>query len=234
MEEFLDRSGRLLGEEAVESLASKKVAVFGLGGVGSYTCEALVRSGIGEIHIVDKDVVDVTNINRQLIATSKTVGKPKTQVMRDRLTEINPKVRIFCYPVFYREDQDFPFDQMDYVVDAIDTVTSKILLITKAKEAGVPVISAMGAGNKVKAQGFMVADLSDTRVCPLAKVMRKELKNRGISHVKVVYSEEKPMKFPRDEQHKSTPGSMSYVPGVCGLILAGEVIQDLLNIQKKG
>ena len=200
-------------------------------------CEALARSGVGTFDLIDNDKVCETNINRQIIATVKTVGQYKTDVMKERILEINPKAEVHIYPCFFLPENasDFPFDAYDYVVDAVDTVTAKIELVLQAKKAGVPVISSMGTGNKLDATAFKVADISQTKVCPLAKVMRRELKKRGISELKVVYSEETPIcpseTTNEDTTRRAIPGSISFVPSVAGLIIAGEVIKDLTGTQ---
>ncbi len=219
MEEFV-RTEQLLG--SLEKLNKAHVAVFGVGGVGGYVVEALVRSGVGEITVVDKDVVSESNINRQIIALHSTVGMPKVEAIRARALDINPSVKIHTYETFFLPEtsNDFDFSKFDYVVDAVDTVSAKIEIAVKAKEAGVPVISAMGAGNKLDPTKFEVADIYETSVCPLARVMRKELKARGIEGVKVVYSKEESVKT-------EGVGSVSFVPSVMGLIIAGEVIKDL-------
>jgi tRNA A37 threonylcarbamoyladenosine dehydratase len=222
--------------------------VFGIGGVGGYTVEALVRSGVGAFDLIDDDKVCLTNLNRQIIATRKTVGKYKAEVMRERISDINPDADVRIYKTFFLpENQDeFPFEEYDYVVDAVDTVTAKIALIMKCEEMGIPIISSMGAGNKLDPSAFRVADIYDTKVCPLARVMRRELKKRGIKRLKVVYSEEKPIRpiedmaiscrahciCPPGAQHKCTerrdiPGSTAFVPSVAGLIIAGEIVKDL-------
>ncbi|MBO4411370.1 MAG: tRNA threonylcarbamoyladenosine dehydratase [Lachnospiraceae bacterium] len=239
MENPLDRTERLIGPEALEKLKKARVAVFGLGGVGSYAAEALARSGIGTLDLIDHDTVSVTNLNRQLIATTETVGRRKVDVMRERILSIRPETEVHCRPVFYLPETraDFDFSAYDYVIDAIDTVTAKLALIEQAKEAGTPVISAMGAGNKLDPTAFEVADISKTSVCPLAKVMRRELKKRGIEHLKVVYSKEQartPEEEPDPEgkRKKAVPGSIAFVPSVMGLILAGEVIRDLIGVKR--
>ena len=226
MKEQFERTARLLGEEAVGSLQGKRVAVFGIGGVGGYLCEALVRSGIGAFDLVDSDRVCESNINRQIIATHATVGQYKVDAMKERMLAINPEVKVEVYRTFFLPEnaEDFPFDQYDYVADAVDTVTAKIAIIERAKRVNVPVISAMGAGNKLDPTAFRVADIEKTKVCPLAKVMRRELKNRGIKGVKVVYSEETPVTPAGDAR---TPASIAFVPSVCGLVMAGEIIKDL-------
>lgn len=229
MEHWLSRTEYLIGKDHLEKLKNSHVAIFGCGGVGSYTIEALCRSGIGHLTIVDKDVVDVTNINRQLIADVTTVGKLKVEVCKQRLLRINPDIAITAFPLFYdtsTADELFNF-HYDYIVDAIDTVSSKLSLIEEAKSRHIPIISCMGTGNKLDPTKFEVIDISKTSVCPLAKVMRKELGKRGIKHLKVVYSKEEPTRF--DNVDKKTPASISFVPSVAGLILAGEVIKDLLN-----
>ena len=206
------------------------VALFGVGGVGGYVAEALGRAGIGTLTLVDKDTVSVSNINRQIIATYDTVGRPKTEVMAERLRAINPDIRIECRDCFFLPDtaDAFDFTGYDYVVDAVDTVTAKLELIKRAKEAGVPVISCMGTGNKLDPSRFEITDIEKTSVCPLAKVMRRELKKRGITKVKVLYSKEEPIKH----EAGAVPGSISFVPSVAGLMIAGEVINDLLREEK--
>ena len=242
------RTELLLGKVGMEKLAGARVAVFGIGGVGGYVCEALVRSGVGAFDLIDDDKVCLTNINRQIIATRKTVGKYKVDVMQERMQEINPDVKVQVHKCFFLPENasEFPFSEYDYVVDAVDTVTAKLELMMKAKEAGVPIISSMGAGNKLDASQFKVADIYQTRVCPLAKVMRRELKKRGVEKLKVVYSEEMPTRpvedmaiscrtnciCPPGAKHKCTerrdiPGSVAFVPSVVGLIIAGEVVKDL-------
>jgi len=245
------RTQLLLGEEAMEKLKNARVAVFGIGGVGGYTCEALVRSGVGHFDLIDDDKVCLTNLNRQIIATRKTVGKYKTEVMKERILDINPDAKVDTYQCFFLPENadEFPFEEYDYVVDAVDTVTAKISLVMKCKELGIPIISSMGAGNKLDASAFKVADIYKTNVCPLAKVMRRELKKRGVKKLKVVYSEEKPIEQKEDmaiscrtncicppgAKHKCTerraiPGSVAFVPSVVGLIIAGEVVKDLTAI----
>lgn len=242
------RTQLLLGKEAMDKLKSSRVAVFGIGGVGGYVCEALVRSGVGQFDLIDDDKVCITNINRQIIATRKTIGQYKTDVMKERMLEINPDVIVNVHQCFFLPDNadEFPFEEYDYVVDAVDTVTAKIALVMKCQEKEVPIISSMGAGNKLDASAFRVSDIYKTKMCPLAKVMRHELKKRGVKKLKVVYSEEKPIR-PLDDMsissstncicppgavHKSTerrdiPGSVAFVPSVAGLIIGGEVIKDL-------
>lgn len=242
------RTELLFGKEAMDKLAGSKVAVFGIGGVGGYVCEALVRSGVGAFDLIDDDKVCLTNLNRQIIATRSTVGKYKTDVMRDRMLDINPNVEVEVHKCFFLPENadDFPWDSYDYVVDAVDTVTAKIALVMKCKEKNIPIISSMGAGNKLDPTAFEVADIYKTSVCPLAKVMRRELKKRGVKKLKVVYSKEQPIRpiedmsiscrtnciCPPGAAHKCTerrdiPGSTAFVPSVVGLIIAGEVIKDL-------
>ena len=240
MEEKFSRTGLLLGEDGVNKLADSHVAVFGIGGVGGYVAEALVRSGIGEITLVDKDEVAESNINRQIIATTKTVGRKKVEVMAERIGDINPACIVHSHACFYLPETagEFDFTKYDYVVDAVDTVTAKLSLAEQCAAAGVTMISCMGAGNKLDPSRFEVADISKTSVCPLARVMRRELKKRGIEHLKVVYSKEEPVahKMPQapvagdetgEKTAKPAPGSVAFVPSVAGLILAGEVIRDL-------
>lgn len=245
------RTELLFGKEAMERLEQSRVAVFGIGGVGGYTVEALVRSGVGAIDLIDDDKVCLTNLNRQIIATRKTVGKYKVDVMKERILEINPECKVEVHKCFYLpENKDaFDFLQYSYVVDAVDTVTAKLQLVMEAQEKGVPIISSMGAGNKLNPAEFEVADIYKTSVCPLAKVMRRELKKRGVKKLKVVYSKEKPIRpiedmaiscrtnciCPPGAKHKCTerrdiPGSTAFVPSVVGLIIASEVIKDLVNL----
>lgn len=232
-ENQFERTALLLGKASVERLARKRVAVFGVGGVGGFVCEGLVRAGIGAIDIVDKDTVALSNINRQLIALHSTVGKNKVDVLEERLKDINKNLIIKKYKCFFLPEtsETFDFREYDYVVDAIDTVTGKIELILKAKEAGVPIISAMGAGNKLEPAGFQVSDIYKTSVCPLARVMRRELKKRGVDKLKVVYSKEEPIKPQFEEGEEVVPGSISFVPPIVGLIIAGEVVKDLIRVE---
>lgn len=228
------RTELLLGEHGMEKLKSARVAVFGIGGVGGHTAEALVRSGLGEIDIIDSDTVSVTNINRQIIALLSTVGQKKVDVMERRLKDISPYIKVNKYDCFYLPEtaSEFDFSKYDYVIDAIDTVTGKIGLIMQANESGTPIISSMGAGNKLSPEGFKVADIYKTKCCPLAKVMRHELKKRGIKKLSVVYSEELPMKpLPSGEEcsKRQVPGSVSFVPSVAGLIIAGKVVNDIVG-----
>ena len=242
------RTQLLLGADNMDRLSNAKVAVFGIGGVGGYVVEALARSGVGSFVLVDDDKVCLTNLNRQIIATRSTIGKYKVDVMKERILDINPKVEVNVHKCFYlpATKDEFDFSQYSYVVDAVDTVTAKIQLVMEAKEAGVPIISSMGAGNKLDPTAFEVADIYKTSVCPLAKVMRRELKKRGVKKLKVVYSKEQPTRpiedmsiscrtnciCPPGAAHKCTerrdiPGSTAFVPSVVGLIIAGEVIKDI-------
>ena len=222
------RTERIFGADALKKLSASRVAVFGIGGVGGYVVEALARSGIGALDLIDSDTVDITNLNRQIVATTKTIGLSKVDVAAGRVADINPDCAVKTYKTFFLPETTglFDFSQYDYVVDAIDTVTGKTGLILAAQAANVPVISAMGAGNKIDPTAFEVADIYKTSVCPLAHVMRKELKKRGVKHLKVVYSKEKPLTPAGDD--KRIPGSTSFVPPVVGLIIAGEVVKDLL------
>lgn len=248
------RTELLLGKDNMERLANARVAVFGVGGVGGYTVEALARSGVGTLDLIDDDKVCLTNINRQILATRSTVGKYKVDVARDRILDINPHAVVNTYKTFYMPDnaEQFDFTQYDYVVDAIDTVTGKIQLVEQANACGVPIISSMGAGNKLDPSAFEVADIYKTSVCPLAKVMRRELKKRRIRHLKVVYSKEQPLE-PIDDmaiscrehcicppgavrkctERRAIPGSTAFVPSVVGLIIAGEVVKDLTVNRKE-
>lgn len=227
------RTELILGTEAMEKLAASRVAVFGIGGVGGYTVEALVRSGVGAIDLIDNDKICLTNINRQIIATHKTIGMFKVDAAEQRCLDINPDVKIKKHKVFYTPEtsERFDFKQYDYIVDAIDTVTGKLELVEKANEANTPIISSMGAGNKMDAAAFKVADIYKTSVCPLAKTMRRECKKRGIKHLKCVYSEEMPIPPSNSAEElngrRQVPGSNAFVPSVVGLIIAGEVIKDL-------
>ena len=227
MEDMLSRTALLLGEEGVARLKGARVAVFGAGGVGGYAIEALCRSGVGEIDVFDSDTVSVSNLNRQIIATKDTVGKAKVDVARDRILSINPSCRVNTHEVFYSPENAAEYDLTvyDYVIDAIDSVTSKIELIVRACEAGVRIISSMGAGNKLDPTAFEVADIYKTSVCPLARALRSQLKKRGVNALKVVYSKEEPIKSGEGEVR--VPGSVAFVPSVAGLIIAGEVIKDI-------
>lgn len=233
MNDKFTRTALLLGEAGIHKLEQAHVILFGVGGVGGYVAEALARSGIGHLSLVDKDIVSESNINRQIIATMKTVGRPKVEVMKERIEEINPEAKVDIYHCFYLPEtaDRFDFKTYDYVVDAVDNVTAKIELALRAKAAGVPMIASMGAGNKLDASRFEVSDIYRTSVCPLAKVMRRELKKRGVDSLKVVYSREEPIKneAPGEEGRRSTPGSVAFVPSVAGLILAGEVVKDICN-----
>ena len=258
------RTEMLLGREAMERLSRARVAVFGVGGVGGYVCEALVRSGIGHFLLTDNDVVSLSNLNRQIIATEKTVGRQKTEVMRERMLSIDPAVDVSVRNCFFLPENaaSFPFSEFDYVVDAVDTVTAKIEIILRAQKAGVPVISAMGAGNKLAPGRFRVSDIYETDVCPLAKVMRRELRKRGVKALKVVWSDEPPVKPARQAEvapaetacsgemgspgdgasrqpvpgcsgtRRAIPGSIAYAPAIAGLMIAGEVIRDLTKGEK--
>ena len=230
MLEQFSREALLIGKENVEKLNNSKVVIFGIGGVGSYVVEALARAGIGSFILVDKDVVDVTNINRQIIATTKTIGKPKVELAKKRILEINPDANVTIYKEFFTpESTDFFDSTTDYIVDCVDTVTAKLEIIIRAKKHNIPVISAMGTGNKLDPTKFEVTDIYKTSVCPLAKVMRKELKIRGIKKLKVVYSKEIPDRVDKNSDMR-TPASISFVPSVAGLILAGEVVKDIIKI----
>lgn len=232
------RTQMLLGKTALDKLADSRVAVFGVGGVGGYAVEALARSGIGAIDLIDNDKVCLSNLNRQIIATHKTIGKYKVDAAEERLIDINPEIKVFKHRVFLLPENasDFDFSQYDYVIDAIDTVAGKIALAEKAQEAGVPIISSMGAGNKLNPEAFEVTDIYKTSVCPLARVMRRELKKRGIKKLKVVYSKEQAIKHldiaggENTDSRSHTPGSAAFVPSVAGLIIAGEVIKDLTGV----
>ena len=245
MQEQFIRTAMLLGECGVEQLMNKRVAVFGIGGVGGHAAEALARSGIGALDLIDNDAVSLSNLNRQIIAAFDTVGRQKTEVMKERIISINPRCLVRTYDCFYlpEEREQFPFAEYDYIVDAVDTVTAKIDLAAAAQEKGIPIISSMGTGNKLDPTRLEVADIYDTSVCPLAKVMRKELKSRGIRALKVVYSREKPRiplsvkgedgKVPvRENTGRPVPGSTAFVPAAAGLIIAGEVVLSLAGIVK--
>ena len=237
MKEEFFRTAMLLGEEAVEKLRRSRVAIFGIGGVGGYTLEALARAGIGQLDLIDSDTVSPSNINRQLLATHSTLGMRKVDAGRQRVLDINPEAQVRTWPIFYTPEtaDRFDFSQYDYIVDAIDTVTGKLTLVERAVAAGTPIICCMGTGNKLDAAAFEVADISKTSMCPLARVMRKELSKRGIKHLKVVYSREEALTPAGAEEEmqrtgkRQIPGSVSFVPGTAGLILAGEVIKDLVR-----
>jgi len=236
IEEF-SRTQILLGEAAMKRLCKARVAVFGVGGVGGYVVEALARCGVGQLDLCDSDVVSVSNINRQILATHSTVGQLKVEVAKRRIADINPDCVVRTYPFFYLPDtaDRFDFTQYDYIVDAIDTVTGKLALVERATAAGTPIICSMGTGNKLDPAAFQVADISKTSMCPLSRIMRKELKKRGIHHVKVVYSQEEALTPAADPEElartgkRQIPGSMAFVPGAAGLILAGEVVRDLVK-----
>lgn len=252
MAEWLSRTNRLIGKENTDILADAHVAVFGIGGVGGFTVEALARSGVGHIELIDHDTVAESNLNRQIIATRDCIGRDKVDVMKERILSINPNADVVVHKCFYLPENkdDFDFTKYTYIVDAVDTVTAKLTIIEEAKKAGVPVISSMGTGNKLDPTAFEVADISKTSVCPLAKVMRRELKKRGISHVKVVYSKEDARTPIEDDEHvpgedsttaliesmesggrkKIAPASIAFVPSVAGLIIAGEVIKDICGL----
>ncbi|HBX74659.1 MAG TPA: tRNA threonylcarbamoyladenosine dehydratase [Acidaminococcaceae bacterium] len=227
MENQFARTELLLGKDNMEKLAAARVCIFGIGGVGGYVAEALARSGVGHLELVDNDTVCLSNLNRQIIATHRTLGQYKADVMKERILSINPAAEVTVHKCFYLPETraQFDFANYDYVVDAIDTVTGKISLVLQAEESGTPIISSMGAGNKLDPAAFQVADIYQTSVCPLAKVMRKELKKRGVKKLKVVYSKELPVTVQR-----SIPGSVAFVPSVVGLIIAGEVVKDILGI----
>ena len=226
-----DRTIALFGDENFDKLKKTKILIFGIGGVGGYTVEALARSGIENFCLVDGDVVSESNINRQIIATTKSVGRAKVEVMKERILEINPDAKVETKKLFYlpQNAEQVCFEEYDYIVDAVDTVTAKLDIIERASRLNKKIISAMGAGNKIDATGFVVADIFDTKVCPLAKVTRKELKARGIEKLKVVYSEEIPYNCTTDENGKRVPCSNAYVPGMAGLTMAGEIIIDIIN-----
>lgn len=238
MEQQFSRTELIYGAEGVRRLAQSRVAVFGVGGVGGYVVEALARSGIGTLDLIDSDRVCLSNLNRQIIATHQTIGQLKVEAAKQRIRDINPECVVNCYPVFYGPDTagQFDFTQYDYVVDAIDTVTGKLQLVEQAVTSGTRIISSMGAGNKVDPSAFRVADLSKTSICPLARVMRKELKKRGIKHLKVVYSEEPPLPPAGGEQdstqRRPVPGSNAFVPAAAGLVIAGEVVRELTGFER--
>lgn len=232
MENQFSRTEMLIGKEGINKLQKSKVAIFGIGGVGSYVVEALARVGVGNFILVDSDIITKTNINRQIIATTKTIGKLKVDVAKERILEINPNATVKTYAEFFKQDSSIFLDNsINYIIDAIDTVSSKIELITKAKELNISIISSMGTGNKLDPTKFEITDIYKTSVCPLAKVMRKELKKRKIDKLKVIYSKEEPIKIQKNdiETKKSIPGSISYVPSVAGLIIASEVVKDIIK-----
>lgn len=229
------RTELLIGKEKIEKLQNAKVAIFGIGGVGSFVLEGLVRAGIGKFILVDNDNISITNLNRQIIATTKTIGKPKVEVAKERILEINPNAKIEIYNEFFVPESNEILDNtIDYIVDAIDTITSKIELVVRANKLKIPIISSMGTGNKLDATKFEITDIYKTTVCPLARVMRKELRNRKIDHLKVIYSKEEPIKSIEDintieNVKKQVPGSISFVPSVAGLIISGEVVKDIIK-----
>ena len=242
MKKEFARTERLFGREAMEKLARSRVAVFGIGGVGGYAVEALARSGVGALDLIDSDRISPSNLNRQLHALHSTLGRPKVEAAAERVRDINPACTVRCFPVFFLPETrgQFDFTQYDYVVDAIDTVSGKLALVEAAREAEVPIICSMGAGNKTEASALRVADLYETAVCPLARILRKECRRRGIERVKVVYSEEKPLR-PLEESEemppegrRELPGSTAFVPAAAGLILAGEVVKDLIGFDRRG
>lgn len=235
---MFSRTELLIGKENIKKLQNSKVAIFGIGGVGSYVVEGLVRAGIGSFILVDNDEVSISNLNRQIIATTKTIGKPKVEVAKERILEINPNANVTIYKEFYMPDNKVELtDDISYIVDAIDTVTAKIALIEEADKLKIPIISSMGTGNKLDPTKFEVTDIYKTSVCPLAKVIRKELRSRGIKKLKVVYSKEEPIKNIKEEADENiefkgkayVPGSISFVPSVAGLIIASEVVKDIIN-----
>ena len=238
-EQFL-RTEMLLGRDAIEKLQSARVAVFGLGGVGGYAVEALARSGVGSLDLIDSDIVSVSNLNRQILATHSTVGMLKVDAAKNRVLDINPACNVRTYPIFYTPDtaDSFDFTEYDYIVDAIDTVTGKLALVERAMAVNTPIICCMGTGNKLDASAFQVADISETAMCPLARVMRKELTKRGIRHLKVVYSQEEALTPTGWEEEaaalgkRQIPGSVAFVPGAAGLLLAGEVVRDLTGFSR--
>ncbi len=235
MEERYVRTAMLIGENGVDKLKNSSVLLFGVGGVGSFAAEALARAGVGNIGLCDNDAVSVSNLNRQLVALQSTVGRLKVDVMRERIADINPDTKVTVYPCFFSAEtaDNFNFDDYDYIIDAIDTVTSKLLIIKTAKEKNIPVISCMGTGNKLDPTALTVTDIKKTSGCPLARVMRRELKNLGINSLKVIFSTEQPIKplFQPDSDKRSVPGSVSFVPSAAGIIAAGEVIKDIIKSQ---
>ena len=226
------RTELLIGEEGIEKLKKSKIAIFGIGGVGSFVVEGLVRAGIGNFILIDNDDISLTNLNRQIHATHKTIGKSKVEVMKERILEINPEAKVEIFKTFYMPDckEKILDESIDYIIDAVDTVTAKIELVVESNRLNIPIISSMGTGNKLDPTRFEITDINKTSVCPLAKVMRKELKQRGIKKLKVLYSKEEPIKVKANEEEttkKNVPGSISFVPSVAGLIIAGEVVKDL-------
>lgn len=243
MHNEFSRTQILIGKNGIEKLSNSKVAIFGIGGVGSYVVEGLVRAGIGNFILVDNDKISLTNLNRQIIATTKTIGKSKVLTAKNRIIEINPDAKVEAYEEFFMpESKDFFDSTVDYVIDCVDTVTAKIEIIVRAQKLNIPIISSMGTGNKLDPTKFEVTDIYKTEICPLAKVMRKELRNRGVKKLKVIYSKETPIELKNSldnigdsnsETKKRVPGSISFVPSVAGLIIAGEVVRDILEINKK-
>ena len=235
MDSRFSRTERIFGAQGMEKLRNSCVAVFGVGGVGSYIAEGLARSGVGHIHLIDSDEVDITNLNRQLEALSETVGQPKAEAMKQRILQINPECEVTVHDCFFLPENsaDFDFTKYDYVADAVDTVTAKIELVVKAQREGTPIISSMGTGNKLSPALLEVEDIYKTSVCPLARVMRQELKKRGVKHLKVVYSKEEPIKAlaseEEDQHRRSIPASAVFVPGTAGLIIASEIVKELVN-----
>lgn len=225
------RTELLLGKDGIEKIKKSKIAIFGIGGVGSYVVEGLARAGVSNFILVDKDVVDLTNLNRQLIATHSTIGKPKVEVAKERILSINPNAKVDIYQEFFMpETKGIINESIDYIIDCIDTVTAKIELVVRANNLNIPIISSMGTGNKLEPTQFEITDIYKTSVCPLAKVMRKELKSRNIKKLKVLYSKEEPIKHEgKDENGKTLPGSVPFVPSVAGLIIAGEVVKDIIK-----
>ncbi len=234
MSNQFSRTELLIGKEGIEKLQNSKVAIFGIGGVGSFVVEGLVRAGVGSFVLVDNDKICLTNLNRQIISTRKTVGKPKVEVAKERILEINPEANVEIHQEFFMPDsQGILDDTVDYIIDAVDTVTAKIELVMRANKLNIPIISSMGTGNKLDPTRFEVTDIYKTSICPLAKVMRKELRSRGVKKLKVVYSKEEPIKLAKtteeNKEKKQVPGSISFVPSVVGLIIAGEVIKDIIK-----
>ena len=237
------RTELLIGKDGIKKLENSKVCIFGIGGVGSYVVEGLVRAGIGNFILVDNDKISLTNLNRQIIATTKTLGNSKVQTAKNRILEINPDAKVEVYEEFFMpESKDFFDSTVDYIIDCVDTVTAKIEIIMRAQKLNIPIISSMGTGNKLDPTKFVVTDIYKTEICPLAKVMRKELRNRGVKKLKVIYSKENPIELEdslenigdsNSETKKQVPGSISFVPSVAGLIIAGEVVRDILEINKK-
>ena len=223
------RTELVVGKDGVEKLNNTKIAIFGLGGVGSFALEGLVRAGIGNLVLIDNDCVELTNLNRQILATHKTIGKPKVEIAKQRILDINPNANVEIHQEFFMPETEGILDNsIDYIVDCIDTVTAKIELVVRAERLNIPIISCMGTGNKLEPTRFEVADIYKTSICPLAKVMRKELRNRGVKKLKVVYSKEEPIKSNKKDRNQ-VPGSISFVPSVAGLIIAGEVVKTILN-----